>query len=210
MAIMKHVGSHGNKPCVVVFREVPNEPENCLIVETGNLGPQIHDDLMMAVQSAEAQESNDISQVLARKTFTDGSNMLNALHFSKYITKVPVNQVSLTPTPAQSVPLAEVNAEIRKIESRSDNTNTNPDRLATAETANVNKPVEPVKTDAPDTSLVEDDAAKGLLLQSELMAEDAQRMIAEAEAKKEQAYQLDPSLRPKKGPGRPRKTDSSS
>ena len=64
--IMKHVGTHGQKPCVVVFREVPNEPDNCLIVETGTLEDQKHDDLMNVVQSLEAQESNNISEVLSR------------------------------------------------------------------------------------------------------------------------------------------------
>ena len=32
MAILKHVGKYGEKPCVIVFREVPNEPESCLVV----------------------------------------------------------------------------------------------------------------------------------------------------------------------------------
>mgnify|MGYP006872172135 CR=1 FL=1 len=114
--IMKHVGTHGQKPCVVVFREVPNEPDNCLIVETGTLEDQKHDDLMNVVQSLEAQESNNVSEVLSRRTFTDGSNMLNDLHFSKKLIKVAVGNVNLTPTPADSISLAEVNAEINKIE----------------------------------------------------------------------------------------------
>ena len=100
--IMKHVGTHGQKPCVVVFREVPNEPDNCLIVETGTLEDQKHDDLMNVVQSLEAQESNNVSEVLSRRTFTDGSNMLNDLHFSKKLVKVSVGNVNLTPTPSDS------------------------------------------------------------------------------------------------------------
>ena len=78
--IMKHVGSYGDKPCVVLFREVPNEPENALIVETGPLEDQKHDDLMNVVQSGEAQEAKELSEVLTRRQFTDGSNMLNDLH----------------------------------------------------------------------------------------------------------------------------------
>ena len=85
--IMKHVGKYGEKPCVVVFREVPNEPENCLIVETGALEDQKHDDLMNVISSLEAQESNEVSEVLSRRQFTDGSNMLNDLHFTKKISK---------------------------------------------------------------------------------------------------------------------------
>ena len=99
--IMKHVGKIGEKPCVVVFREVPNEPENCLIVESNSLTDRKHDDLMSVVQSAEAQESNNIADVLSRRQFTDGSNMLNDLHFSKKLQKVSVDLVFLTPTPSQ-------------------------------------------------------------------------------------------------------------
>ena len=112
---MKHVGSVGDKPCVVVFREVPNEPENCLIVETGSLEDQKHDDLMNVVQSLEAQESNEISEVLSRRQFTDGSNMLNDLHFTKKLTKVASNLVYLTPTPTDKIALSDVNAEIGKL-----------------------------------------------------------------------------------------------
>jgi len=114
--LMKHVGKIGEKPCVVVFREVPNEPENCLIVESNSLTDQKHDDLMNVVQSAEAQESNNIADVLSRRQFTDGSNMLNDLHFSKKLQKVSVDLVFLTPTPSDKVSLKEVNAEINKLD----------------------------------------------------------------------------------------------
>lgn len=207
--IMKHVGAHGNKPCVVLFREVPNEPENCLIVETSSLNPTMHDDLMMFVQSAEGQESNEISNVLARKTFTDGSNVLNTLHFSKYIKKVPVSQVSLKPTPGQSIPLAEVNAEIRKLESNAEARNTNrpieETRVTTEQVEGT--PANEAAQTAPEAS--EPSVAQSLLIQGQLMLEDAKAMMAEAEEKMQQAYNMDPELAPKKGPGRPKKTASS-
>ncbi len=99
MATLKHVGKYGEKPCVVVFREVPNEPDNCLIVETTTLEDQKHDDLMNVVSSLEAQESNDIPEVLARRQFTDGSNMLNELHFGKKLTKNAFKFIYLGPLP---------------------------------------------------------------------------------------------------------------
>lgn len=211
--VMKHVGAHGNKPCVVLFREVPNEPENCLIVETATLNPQMHDDLMMFVQSAEGQESNEISNVLARKTFTDGSNVLNTLHFNKYIKKVPVNLVSLKPTPGQSVPLADVNAEIRKLDANAESRNTNrplpeeqTETRVTTEQVEGTPASEAAQT-APAAS--EPSVAESLLVQGQLMMEDAKAMMAEAESKLEEAYKLDPALAPKKGPGRPKKTASS-
>jgi hypothetical protein len=196
MAITKHMGKYGEKPCVVVFREVPNEPENCLVVLSNGLEDRLHDDLMEVVQSEESQASNDISEVLNRRQFSNGENMLNFLHFNKKITKVPVSLVSLTPTPSQSVPLGDVNAEIRRM--KNDPIPPKTDESHLLESA----PVREV-----DTSEVSSDAAEGLLIQAQLMKEDAQRMLAEAEAKMAQAYELNPSLKPttKKKPGRPPK-----
>jgi len=113
---MKHVGKYGEKPCVVIMREMPDEPENCLIVLTAALDERKHSDLMDVVQSSEAQQDHDITNVLNRRQFTDGGLMLPELHYNKKIQKVPVGHVALTPMPNQSVPLAEVNAEIRRLD----------------------------------------------------------------------------------------------
>ena len=191
--IMKHVGSVGDKPCVVVFREVPNEPENCLIVETDSLDPQKHDDLMNVVQSLEAQESNNISEVLARRQFTDGTNMLNDLHFSKKLSKTSVDLVNLTPVPGQKVSLREVNAEINKLQAGS-----NPP--LNTEVADIN-PESAEKL----TESAQPEFAANLLYEAELLERDAKQLQVEADAKRTEAYALDPSLEPKKGPGRPKK-----
>ena len=184
--IMKHVGSYGEKPCVVVFREVPNEPDNCLIVESASLDDSKHDDLMNIVASLEAQESNNVSEVLSRRQFSDGTNILNDLHFSKKLIKVPVDMVFLTPTPSQKISLQEVNAEINKIE-----TGSNPP---------LNVDVDPGSLQTPNPVEVTGDAsaAEGLLVQAEMIEQDAKQLMEDAESKKAEAYKLDPSLKPKK------------
>jgi hypothetical protein len=192
MAVLKHVGKYGEKPCVVVFREVPNEPENCLIVETTSLEDQKHDELMNVVQSLEAQESNEISEVLSRRQFPDGSNILNDLHFSKKLIKVSSSLVFLTPTPTDKIALADVNKEIKKLDEGTNpplNTEVNPDTL--------------MEQQIDETSV--SSKAEGLLAQAELIEGDAQAMMEDAKAKRQAAYDLDPSLAPKKGPGRPPK-----
>lgn len=193
MATLKHVGKYGEKPCVVVFRQVPNEPENCLIVETTSLEDQKHDELMNIVQSLEAQESNEISEVLSRRQFPDGSNVLNDLHFTKKLIKVSSDLVFLTPTPTDKIALSEVNREIMKLDGNTNpplNTEVNPDTLMEQQI---------------DTSSVSSQA-EGLLAQADLIEGDAMAMMEDAAAKKAKAYELDPSLAPKKGPGRPPKT----
>jgi hypothetical protein len=196
--LMKHVGKFGEKPCVVVFRELPGEQEYCLIVQTDNLDSRQHDDLMNVVQSAEAQSSNDISQVLHRRQFTDGSNMLSTLHYAKKLQKVPVSHVSLIPIPGQSVPLADVNVEIRKIDGGYVPPKT---EQPTEQMRVTTKEVEGTPAnEEQDTS--SESVAKNLLAQAALMEEDAKQLLAEAEAKKAEAFKLDPTLR---GPGRPKK-----
>lgn len=189
--IMKHVGKYGEKKCIVVFREVPDEPENCLIVLSDSLPEVEHNDFMEVIGSLEAQGTGDVSNVLNRRQFTNGENMLNYLHFNKKITKVPVGLVSLTPTATDVIPLADVNAEMRKLENDPVPPKTDPAHLAEGQARAVQTEV---------------GGAEGLILQADLMEADAKAMIAEADAKRAQAYELDPNLKPKRGPGRPPKT----
>lgn len=189
--IMKHVGKYGEKKCIVVFREVPDEPENCLIVLSDSLPEVEHNDFMEVIGSLEAQGTGDVSNVLNRRQFTNGENMLNYLHFNKKITKVPVGLVSLTPTATDIIPLADVNAEMRKLQNDPVPPKTDPAHLDEGQARAVQTEV---------------GGAEGLILQADLMEADAKAMIAEAEAKRAQAYELDPSLKPKRGPGRPPKT----
>lgn len=212
---MKHVGKVGEKPCVVLYREVPGEQDNALVVQTENLPDVQHDVLMGIVQSPEAQESNDIAEVLNRRQFQDGSNVLQTLHFDKRIEKVSVSLVSLTPTPSQSIALADVNAEIRKIENNSNPPlKTEVDPATLRESTNVVEPpiVETDPTLAQQATVSEaqpagdeTQVASNLLAQATMLEEDAAALMRDAEAKKAEAYRLNPELAPRKGPGRPRK-----
>jgi hypothetical protein len=213
---MKHVGKVGEKPCVVLYREVPGEPDFALIVQTTNLPDAQHDALMNIVQSAEAQEANEVSEVLDRRQFSDGSNMLQQLHFDKRIEKVSVDLVSLTPTPSDSIALAEVNAEIRKIANNSNpplktdaiqqmdnldnqSVTTNPVVAESDPTlAQTNAPV--VEGDVNESQI-----ALNLLQQATILEDDAHAIMNDAEAKRQEAYRLNPDLEPRKGPGRPKK-----
>lgn len=216
--VMKHVGKVGEKPCVVLYREVPGEAENALIVKTESLPDVQHDALMNVVGSAEAQESNDIADVLDRRQFPDGQNILQALHFDRRIEKVSVDLVTLTPTPATAVALSEVNAEIRKIKNESNpplNTEVDPATLRESVEAPAVNPVD-VESDPtlaseavsiPEVASEAEEAqiANNLLAQASILEDDAAALLRDAEAKKQEAYRLNPELKPKKGPGRPKK-----
>ena len=194
----KHVGLYGDKPCVVVFRELPEEADQALIVISDSLEGQFHDDIMSVVDSPEGQESNNVSEVFFRRRLTDGENMLEALHTRGKLTKVPVDMVKLTPAPNQSVELAEVNAELQKIE-----TGSNPPLVTEQNVENLSQGDVPV-----DEAEDQNQVAQNLLSQASLLREDAKVLLGDADAKEEEAYKLAPELKPKKGPGRPPKSAS--
>lgn len=194
----KHVGLYGDKPCVVVFRELPEEDDQALIVISDSLEGQFHDDIMSVVDSPEGQESNNVSEVFFRRRLTDGENMLEALHSRGKLTKVPTNMVKLTPAPNQSVDLTEVNAELKKIE-----TGSNPPLVTEAPADNLSQGEVPTEEVASENQI-----AQNLLSQASLLREDAKVLLGDADSKEAEAYNLAPELKPKKGPGRPPKNAS--
>lgn len=193
MKLTKHVGVYGKKPCIVIFRELPNDTENCLIVLTDNLPGQEHNDIINVVDSPEGQESNEISEVLYRRTMTVGGNMLEYLHNHKFLTKVPVNLVKLRPYPNQEIALEDLNRELRNMKNGTHQTQ-NDVRVPPEEQA----PVAQTQALPEGESAETVDVAKGILFQAQLMEEDAARMLEEAKVKREEAYKMDPSLKPKR------------
>jgi hypothetical protein len=110
MANVKHVGKLKNGDRVVIlFKTVPNEYHQCLVTETKALPSVYHDRLMELVESDEGQQSADLADLLGRRFFADGSNVLNTLHSKGFIKKVETKHVLLTPNVATSVPLNQVN-----------------------------------------------------------------------------------------------------
>ena len=111
---IKHVGqvtSTGRK-CVVVFREIPNATDSCLVVETESLPPLYHDDVISAVESASAQEDIDFYKYATRSTLHDGRNMLEAMHLNGWMRKLPTSEVIMTPTREHKISLHDLNKQL--------------------------------------------------------------------------------------------------
>lgn len=111
MADIKHVGRivNNGRKCIVVFRTLPGDAFSALIVMTESLSESYHDSLINLVESNAAQASNELSEVLARAVFSDGSTMLPSLHVKGLLTKVPTSQVEMTPNSSASILLSELN-----------------------------------------------------------------------------------------------------
>jgi hypothetical protein len=108
---MKHVGKMKNNGAkvVIAYRTIPGDPYSALVVGTGQLGSTVHDSLMTLLQDPSAQNSNELADALAVRSFPDGSNMLSWLHTRGHLKKVPTNGVLVTPTTQDVVPLDELN-----------------------------------------------------------------------------------------------------
>jgi len=95
----KHTGELSDESkakVVIVYRTVPNEPTNCLVVGTKFLPDIYHDGLMKAVESDGGQKEKELGPFLSRQTFADGTNMLALLHKDGYIKKFPTKDITVT------------------------------------------------------------------------------------------------------------------
>ena len=208
MANIKHVGQIINtqRRCVVVFREVPDEPENCLIVDTDALQDWMHDDVINAVESPGAQASPNFYEYAQRSMFTDGSNMLQTMNARNLLQKVSTDNIMMTPNQTSQVKLSELNDIIR--EQSGGTPVVAPELMGEADMQGkdtspvVTEAVEaeqsaPAPTVAPaDGVMGDEDVAKGMISQAEYFEGEAKRL-------REEAYALDDNLRPKRG--RPKK-----
>ena len=95
----KHIGELADTSkakVVIVYRTVPGEPNNCLVVGTKFLPDIYHNSLMRAVESEGGQQEKELGEFLGRQTFPDGTNMLAILHNDNYIKKFKTKDVIVT------------------------------------------------------------------------------------------------------------------
>lgn len=114
--MIKHVGKHGNKKVVILYRTVPDDEHMCLVTYTETLPRLIHDEVMHCLESPIGQNAKEFSDALFRQTMADGNNALQSLHVNGFIKKVPANQVLVTPRQGSSVRLDELNDILKQME----------------------------------------------------------------------------------------------
>ena len=115
----KHIGELADESkakVVIVYRTVPGEPNNCLLVGTKFLPDIYHNALMRAVESDGGQQSQELGEFLGRQTFPDGTNMLAILHNDNYIKKFSTKDVIVTfgNTPDGRIALNKLNEQIAR------------------------------------------------------------------------------------------------
>ena len=94
----KHIGElvDGGAKVVIMYRTVPGEADNCLVVGTKFLPDMYHNALMKAVESEGGQQAEEFADFASRQTFPDGTNMLAMLHNDNYIKKFKTKDIMVT------------------------------------------------------------------------------------------------------------------
>jgi hypothetical protein len=185
MAFLKHVGRHSGtgQRLSVAFLQLPDDKENALVVYSDSLPDRYHQDFMAAVESNEGQAAKSLYEVLARKVFWHGTTMLETLHKENHLVKIPTSQIIMTPNSNTSIPLNDILAQMDGFEVSEDAIADN-DTTQTVTESQVDINVDESKKDE------NKQIAQNLLVQAQLLEEDAKRKRAEA-------YKYDPSLAPK-------------
>ena len=114
---IKHVGRQGDRKVAIIFREVPGEDHMCLVVYPDIMPSHMHDSLIKAIETPEAQQSENLADAIHRQLFSDGRPMLTALHAEGMIKKVQTETVVVTPTPNAKIKLSELNSILREMKS---------------------------------------------------------------------------------------------
>jgi len=176
LGVMKNTGVR----VAVVFREMPDDVDNCLVAELDRMPDKYHDAMFEFINSQAAQRTNNLYEVLHTRNFPDGNGALAGLHTNNLMRKVPVDDVDMTVQPHAKVPLRMINDQIRAVE-------------VTGTTA-------PEVAVAPTVTETSADQARRLMVKAEFIQQEAEALL-------EQARVLAPELFTKER-GRPKKSES--
>ena len=196
---MKHTGISNERKVAVVFRTVPGEPTNCLVVYYEDLPQTMKDSFMLCLEGEQAQAAANLSDTLHAFSVPNGEKLLNALHVGNFLAKVPTDQVTLTPNEKSSLLLRDLN---NILDGAGGAVGNKPETVAQmpARDINADGTVTPTGVQASaNTPLTDDAIAADLRSQAEGLQAEANRLLSEAE-------ELVPA--PPKKRGRPAKVAS--
>lgn len=185
MPFHRHVGKikSTSQRCLVVFRQVPDEPDNCLIIATDQLPDRYHADIINGVESVSAQNELEFATYAARTPLSSGENMLSWLHGQGRLQKMSTDDITMLPAPNQVISLTELNEHLANIKKENE-----PNK-----TVNQVPPVtvpEQEDTSSTGSALGDRQLGKNLLTQALTYEKEVIRL-------REQAYKVAPNLKPK-------------
>jgi hypothetical protein len=201
---LKHVGKHGDRKVVILFKEVPNEDHMCLVIYPDVLPAPWEDAIMRALESDVGQQAEEFANALHRTLLPDGRVVLETLHMEKMIKKVRTADVIVTPRSDSKIRLDELNKMLREMkqgeaaikklaENDAARGLVDPSVKRTAEAAFKSGQQQPPAQSS--TGALDDRAlASNMLAQATRMEAEAKGLIAEAARMKKEAERMDPTV----------------
>lgn len=210
--MLKHIGKHGEKKIVLVFRQIPGDEHMCLVLYSDMLPQLAHDEVMKCLESPVGQNSKELADVMHRHTMANGANLLETCHKSGYLKKVNTNQIIITPNAKSSVRLDELNnilnemdkgeEAIKKMAELDKNAGMSTKRREAKEVganpASRTQPVDVSNALVGDV-LSDEQLASQRVAQAAKMKLEAQQMLAEAARLEAEAAQFTPAPAVKNG-----------
>ncbi len=225
MAILKHIGRHGEKKVIVAYNKVPGEDHMALVMYSDMLPSMIHDEVMKVVEGQEGQQAQQLADPLFRHIMPDGQNLLGSIHGGGFFKKVQTKQVILTPNAKSNVRLDELNKildqmaggeeAIKKMaELDAGRGYVDPEKDQGREVGEayrqtpppVNSSVGGNQPASRDKVLSDIDLAEMNLTQAKQMEAQAKTLLAEATRLKSEAKSLKPKAKKAKNVGKSKKT----
>ena len=200
--MIKHVGRHGDRKVVVVFRTVPDEEHMALVLYSESLPAMLHDEVMSVLESEIGQNAKELADALFRHTMADGNNCLTTIHRSSFMKKVPTNQIIVTPNAKSNIRLDELNKMLAELEAGSEAAKKMAEfdaERGLADPSKKRQAAEQAKTTSQSVNtssgdvLSDADIAKQRLEQAARMEAEAKGLLAEAKRLKEEAQALTPA-----------------
>jgi hypothetical protein len=188
MAALKHVGKirKTGAKVVVVFRTLPGDPYNALVLGVTSLSDMYHNSMMQLLEDGQGQQANEFGEAMATRFFPDGRQMLTAMHGEGRLQKVATADIDMTPTTSDIIPLDKLNeliAEQKGIK-LADLATDKPKTPAPKETSKAEK-VAAKQATAPvvasDGPLTDEDLARQLRSQADAMFKEAQTLRKQAD-----------------------------
>lgn len=186
MKTIKHLGKIKNTGAkvIVIFRTLPGESQNALVLPTAQLPDAYHDAIMSLVESDQGQDSNEFGEIMFSRRFPDGRVMLTAMQQDNRLQKFSTNLVEMTPTLSAAIPLDELNLIIAQQK------NVAVDELCTLVTGFKEKsdiPTMEIPADVQNETVTENvvlsdkDLAKSYRSQADAMYKEAARLRRQAD-----------------------------
>lgn len=190
--MIKHTGVLNNtgKNVVVAFMSLPEDPDHALVIDTDALPDSFNESLRKIVESVDGQNAANLADVLARRMTPDGSNttMLQKLHQAGRLQKVSVDLVTMTPRRGLNWPLRQILDAMKQQEQ------TQPADLEDLDPETRAQVISEMGKFNVHATNMEGTTASGKKAEAAGLLRMAEMLEADAIAKRQQAYAMDPSL----------------